>query len=46
MTLPTTASGNKGLALEEGLIFEQDTPGMTAVDLPPAPKVTERLGAL
>jgi glycine dehydrogenase subunit 2 len=46
MTRPTTASGNKGLALEEGLIFEQDTPGMTAVDLPAAPKVTERLGTL
>ena len=44
MTMPTTASGNRGLQLEQGLIFEQDTPGMSAVDLPAAPKVIERLG--
>jgi glycine dehydrogenase subunit 2 len=44
MTLPTTASGHKGLALEQGLIFEQDTPGMTAVDLPPLPTSKQRLG--
>ena len=46
MTMPTTASGNRGLQLEQGLIFELNTPGMTAVDLPPAPKVAERLGGL
>jgi glycine dehydrogenase subunit 2 len=44
MTMPTTASGNKGLQLEQALIFEQDTPGMTAVDLPAAPQIIERLG--
>ncbi len=44
MTMPTTVSGNRGLQLEQNLIFEQDTPGMTAVDLPAAPKVIERLG--
>ena len=46
MSKPTTASGNRGLQLEQSLIFENDTPGMTAVDLPAAPKVTERLGTL
>ena len=46
MTRPVTASGNQGLQLEQPLIFEQNTPGMTAVDLPAAPKVTDRLGGL
>ena len=46
MSKPTTASGNRGLQLEQNLIFEQDTPGMSAVDLPAAPKVTERLGTM
>ena len=46
MTMPTTVSGNRGLQLEQGLIFELNTPGMTAVDLPPAPKVAERLGGM
>jgi glycine dehydrogenase subunit 2 len=46
MTLPTTASGHKGLQLEQGLIFEQDTPGATAVDLPALPTSTQRLGDL
>jgi len=44
MTIPATASGNRGLQLEQGLIFEQDTAGMSAVDLPAAPKVVDRLG--
>ena len=44
MTKPTTASGHKGLQLEQALIFEQDTPGTTAVDLPPTPEHLERLG--
>lgn len=46
MTKPTTASGNKGLQLEQPLIFEQDTRGATAVDLPPLPHSRERLGTL
>ena len=46
MTRPTTASGHKALQLEQPLIFEQDTAGLTAVDLPPVPKAGERLGAL
>ena len=29
-----TISGNRGLAIEEPLIFEQGSPSMTAVDLP------------
>jgi len=44
MTIPTTASGNRGLQLEQGLIFELNTPGMTGVDLPAAPEVVDRLG--
>ncbi|MGE3332067.1 MAG: aminomethyl-transferring glycine dehydrogenase subunit GcvPB [Rhodospirillaceae bacterium] len=44
MTLPTTASGHKGLQFEQALIFEQDTPGMTAVDLPAPPTAKQRLG--
>ncbi len=41
-----TFTGNRGLQLEEKLIFEQDSPGRTGVDLPPAPKVKSRLGGL
>jgi glycine dehydrogenase subunit 2 len=40
-----TITGNRGLDIEERLIFEQDKPGRSAVDLPePAPH-TNRLGA-
>jgi len=43
---PKTFSGNRGLQIEEKLIFEQDSPGMCGVDLPePAPFVS-RLGEL
>jgi glycine dehydrogenase subunit 2 len=42
----TTITGNKGLQLEEKLIFEQDSPGMTGVDLPPPPVVKSRLGSV
>lgn len=41
-----TTSGHRGLQIEQPLIFEQDTPGSTAVDLPPAPRVRLRLGTL
>ena len=41
-----TVSGNRGLQIEQPLIFEQNTKGDTAVDLPPAPKVRDRLGAM
>ncbi|MGE0151349.1 MAG: aminomethyl-transferring glycine dehydrogenase subunit GcvPB [Reyranellaceae bacterium] len=41
-----TFTGNRGLQLEEKLIFEQDSPGRTGVDLPPAPRVKSRLGGL
>jgi glycine dehydrogenase subunit 2 len=45
--MPTrTISGNRGLQIEEGLIFELDTPGITGVDLPEVPKVNDRLGGL
>ncbi|MBL8644549.1 MAG: aminomethyl-transferring glycine dehydrogenase subunit GcvPB [Rhodospirillaceae bacterium] len=44
--MPPTTSGNRGLQIEQALIFELDTPGSTAVDLPAAPKVRTRLGAL
>jgi len=43
-------SGSRGLMMEEALIFEQDAPGRTGVDLPePAPesaKAKSRLGGL
>jgi len=39
-------SGSRGMVIEEPLIFEQDSPGMTAVDLPATPDVVERLGDL
>ncbi|TAL00730.1 MAG: glycine dehydrogenase subunit 2 [Rhodospirillaceae bacterium] len=41
-----TTSGNRGLAIEQLLIFEQDTKGATGVDLPDVPKVRERLGGM
>jgi glycine dehydrogenase subunit 2 len=41
-----TVSGNRGLMLEEPLIFEQDMGGRTAVDLPDVPKHKDRLGGL
>ena len=44
MTDLKTASGHKALQLEQSLIFEQDTPGASAVDLPPAPEFRSRLG--
>ena len=39
-------TGNRGLRLEELLIFEQDAPGRSGVDLPDAPPVQSRLGGL
>lgn len=41
-----TISGNRGLVIEEPLIFEQDTPGLSGVDLPAAPDVDFRLDGL
>ncbi|HZH25575.1 MAG TPA: aminomethyl-transferring glycine dehydrogenase subunit GcvPB [Azospirillaceae bacterium] len=41
-----TITGNRGLVIEEALIFELDSPGSVGVDLPPAPKVQPRLGAV
>jgi glycine dehydrogenase subunit 2 len=40
-----TISGNRGLRLEDPLLFEQDEPGRCGVDLPEPPAV-DRLGAL
>ncbi|KJB95448.1 glycine dehydrogenase subunit 2 [Skermanella aerolata] len=39
-----TISGNRALMLEEPLIFEQDSPGTTGVDLPEPPTFKPRLG--
>ncbi len=39
-----TFTGNRGLQIEESLIFEKDAFGQTGVDLP-APKTKDRLGA-
>jgi glycine dehydrogenase subunit 2 len=41
-----TASGHRGLQIEEKLIFEQGEPGRTGVDLPDVPKVADRLSGL
>jgi len=41
-----TISGHRGLMHEEPLIFEQDAPGRTGVDLPPVPAHRPRLGGL
>jgi glycine dehydrogenase subunit 2 len=41
-----TISGNRGLQIEEPLLFEQDSPGHCGVDLPELPTHTARLGGL
>ena len=41
-----TLSGHRGLMHEESLIFEQDGPGQSGVDLPEAPAKQPRLGGL
>ncbi len=47
MLVPTvTATGDRGLTLETPLIFEQDRPGRTGVDLPEPPAAAPRLGGL
>lgn len=42
----TTFTGNKGLNIEEKLIFEQDTPGLTGVDWPDMSLGTHHIGTL
>ena len=42
----STVSGNRGLQIEEPLLFEQDAPGRTGVDLPEPPAVKNRLGGV
>ena len=41
-----TITGNRGLQLEEPLIFEQGEEGRSGVDLPEPPNVKTRLGGL
>ena len=36
-SLVDTISGNRGLQIEESLLFEQDSPGHCGVDLPEPP---------
>ena len=45
-TAVQTISGNRGLQIEEPLLFEQDSPGHCGVDLPDPPAVKSRLGGL
>ncbi|NBC33791.1 MAG: aminotransferase class V-fold PLP-dependent enzyme [Alphaproteobacteria bacterium] len=45
-TPPGTLTGNRGLQIEEPLIFEQDSPGKTGVDLPDPGLSAPRLGAV
>ncbi|HVC55572.1 MAG TPA: aminomethyl-transferring glycine dehydrogenase subunit GcvPB [Stellaceae bacterium] len=44
--LGATTSGNRGLQLEEKLVFEQDSPGHCGVDLPEPPPFRARLNGL
>ncbi len=41
-----TATGHRGLDLEEALIFERGAEGYTGVDVPGAPDIESRLGGL
>ena len=41
-----TASGHRGLVMDEKLIFEQGVEGRCGVDLPEPPRVDSRLGGL
>ena len=41
-----TVSGNRGLQIEEPLLFEQDSPGHCGVDLPEPAAFRSRLGGL
>ena len=41
-----TVTGNRGLQIEEALIFEQDSPGHCGVDLPEPVTFRDRLGGL
>jgi glycine dehydrogenase subunit 2 len=41
-----TFSGNRGLEIEEKLIFEEDAPGRCGVDLPDPPPFRTRLGGV
>jgi len=41
-----TISGNRGLQIEERLLFEQDSPGLCGVDLPEPAPFRSRLGGL
>jgi glycine dehydrogenase subunit 2 len=41
-----TVSGNRGLQIEEPLLFEQDSPGHCGVDLPEPEPFRDRLGGL
>ena len=45
-TPAATFSGNRGLQIEEKLIFEQDSPGHCGVDLPEPAPFDARLGGL
>jgi glycine dehydrogenase subunit 2 len=45
-SLPATFTGNRGLMLEEPLLFELGDSQTTGVDLDPAPAVTSRLAGL
>ncbi|WP_207458609.1 aminomethyl-transferring glycine dehydrogenase subunit GcvPB [Azospirillum sp. SYSU D00513] len=44
--VPDTITGNRGLQIEEPLIFEQDSAGRCGVDLPEVPAMRMRLGTV
>jgi glycine dehydrogenase subunit 2 len=44
--IQNTLTGHQGLRFEEPLIFEQDSPGASGVDIPEIPDHTSKLGGL
>ena len=46
MSAPETYTGNRGLQMEEPLIFECDSPGLSGVDFSDADTDTDRLGGI
>ena len=46
MSAPETYTGNRGLQMEEPLIFEADSPGLCGVDFPDADITSDRLGGV
>ena len=46
MSAPETYTGNRGLQMEEPLIFEANSAGLSGVDFPEADMTSDRLGGI